>query len=161
MVGIYGLKGLQAIRKLSGLIELVKRGELMGYFVIKTKLPSLNEVIAKNRANKYMAAQFKRDIETEIGYYIKQALTIGRLKPMGETPCVIYIEWHKKTKKMDVDNIHSSAKFILDALQKCGVIKNDNRKYVKQIYQKIVDDKEEYCKVFLVDVNCVILTIKE
>lgn len=115
----------------------------MGYFVIKTKLPSLNEVIAKNRANKYMAAQFKRDIETEIGYYIKQALTIGRLKPMGKTPCVIYIDWYERTKRRDCDNIQSSQKFILDALQQQGIIKNDSRRYVKQIYHTVIDYDED------------------
>lgn len=121
----------------------------MGCFVIKTKLPSLNEVIAKNRANKYMAAQFKRDIETEIGYYIKQALTIGRLKPMGETPCVIYIDWYERTKRRDCDNIQSSQKFILDALQQQGIIKNDSRKYVKQIYHTVNDATDDYVVVRL------------
>lgn len=111
-------------------------------FIINEKLPSLNQVISSNRANRYAGAKLKKDIETLIGWSIKKAA----LKPITN-PCVINIEWHEATKRRDVDNIHSSVKFILDALVKNGILINDSRKHVKQIYHQIVDDNENYVVV--------------
>ena len=87
--------------------------------IINEKLPSLNEVIRENRANRYAGAKLKKDIESIIGWAIKAA----KLKPIIN-PCVIDIEWHEATKRRDVDNIHSSVKFILDALVKNGILIN-------------------------------------
>lgn len=120
-------------------------------FTIKRKLPSLNDVISKNRSNKYVGAKFKSDIEESIGWDIKQALTIGSLKPVNGV-CEIFIIWHESTKRRDVDNIQSAQKFILDALQQCGIIKNDSRKYVKQIHHEVVDDAKDFVVVNLLEV---------
>ena len=118
----------------------------MNTFTIKAKLPSLNDTIRKNRANRYGGNDFKKDIETVIGWAIKQALTMKTLKPVTN-PCYIDIEWHEKTKKRDADNIQSSQKFVLDAMVKNGILPNDNRRYVKQIYHTIVDDNKDYVVV--------------
>lgn len=117
-------------------------------FIIKEKLPSLNEVISSNRANRYAGAKLKKDIESIIGWSIRAAA----LKPITN-PCVIDIEWHEATKRRDVDNIHSSVKFILDALVKNGILKNDSRKYVKQIYHNVIDDKTNYVVVRIKEVT--------
>ncbi|MBQ8766584.1 MAG: hypothetical protein IJZ16_07250 [Clostridia bacterium] len=119
-------------------------------FIIKEKLPSLNDVIAKNRSNRYEGAKFKKGIETYIGWAIREAVFVKTLKPITN-PCVIEVDWHEATKRRDVDNIHSSVKFILDALVKNGILINDSRRYVKQIYHKVIDD----------DVNFVVVKIKE
>lgn len=111
-----------------------------GYFVILEKLPSLNEVINKNRANKHAGNKYKQDLEARICMYIQDDVRKRNLSPMGESPCVIRITWHERTKRRDVDNIQGAQKFILDALQKSGIILNDSRKYVRQIYHEIVDD---------------------
>lgn len=121
----------------------------MGYFIIKEKLPSLNEYVRACRSNKYQGAKFKADVEEVIGWAIKQAQAAGKLSSMCEEPCNVYINWHEKTKRRDVDNIQSAQKFILDALQKCGIIKNDSRKYVKQIYHTVNDSTEDYVVVRL------------
>ena len=115
-------------------------------FTIKAKLPSLNEVIDKNRANRYSANKYKQEIEELIGWEIRQALTIGTLKPVSK-PCEIYIWWHEATKRRDVDNVQSSQKFVLDAMVKCGALKNDSRRYVKQIHHEIVDDNNDFVVV--------------
>lgn len=109
-----------------------------GYFEIQRKLPSLNEVLNKNRANKYAAAKMKKDIDAEISLYIMQALSKKTLIPMQEKKCVIKITWYEENRRRDIDNIQSSQKFILDALQKCGVIKNDSQKYVIGIYHEVI-----------------------
>ena len=118
------------------------------YFKIEQRLPSLNEVIEANRTNRYAGAKMKREIEGIIAVYINIARHVGTIKPV-KTPVVIDIEWHEKTKRRDVDNIQSSQKFILDALQKQGILVNDNRHYVKQVFHKIVDDTEDYVEVII------------
>lgn len=122
---------------------------MAGLFVINEKLPSLNEVINKNRTNKYAAAKQKKDIEETISLYILKALSSGALKPMSETPCELYITWTESTRRRDVDNIQSSQKFILDALQKSGVIMRDSRRYVTQIHHYIRDGTRNSVKVEL------------
>lgn len=126
----------------------------MGCFIIKQKLPSLNEYVRACRSNKYHGAKFKADVEEAIGWAIKQAQAAGKLSVMGEKPCKVYIDWHEKTKRRDVDNIQSAQKYILDALQKCGIIKNDSRKYVKQIYHTVNDSTEDYVVVRLEEYEC-------
>lgn len=116
-------------------------------FMIKQKLPSMNEVIRKNRTNRYTGNSYKQDIENQIGWYILQAKAAGNLKSLGDQSCVIKITFYERTKKRDVDNIQSSQKFILDALQKYGILKNDNRKYVKQIYHEVKDATSDYVVV--------------
>lgn len=115
-------------------------------FVIEGKLPSLNEVIRENRSNRYAGAKLKKEIDTLIGWTIKKA----KLTPVTN-PCVIEVDWHEATKRRDVDNIHSSVKFILDALVKNGILKNDSRRYVKQIYHKVIDDTANYVVVRIYD----------
>lgn len=65
---------------------------------------------------------------------------------------MIRFEWHEKTKRRDADNIASAKKFILDALVKKGVLTDDSRKYVKGFSDQIIDDKEDYVLVELVEV---------
>ena len=118
------------------------------YFKIEQRLPSMNELIAANRQNRYKGAKMKRETEEVIGQYIRIARLRGTIKPVSE-PVEVHIEWHEKTKKRDVDNIQQGAKYVLDALQKQGILINDNRRYVKQIYHKIVDDTEDFVEVTL------------
>ena len=115
-------------------------------FVIKEKLPSLNDVIAKNRANRYVGAKFKADIEKIISVYINNALKKGEIHKQKK-PCWIAIEWREKTRRRDVDNIQSSTKFILDSLVKNGVLIDDSRKYVVNVVHLIVPAKENGVKV--------------
>lgn len=124
----------------------------MNSFVIKQKLPSLNEWWNALASNKYVGSKFKQEIEEAIGWDIRQALASNTLhKPKGIV--MIYFEWHERTKKRDADNIVSAKKFILDALVKQGVLIDDSRKYVKGFYDEIVDDKEDYVKVRLVEIG--------
>ena len=118
------------------------------FFIIETRLPSLNEVIKDNRSGWQVASKRKREIEETIGYYIMAARRRGTIRPTDD-PVVIEINWHESTRKRDVDNIQSAQKFILDALQKQGILINDNRKYVKQIYHHIFDSDKDYVEVIL------------
>ena len=97
-----------------------------------------------------MGAKFKAEIEEVIGWSIRQALTSKTLhKPSGAV--IVRFEWHERTKKRDADNIASAKKFILDALVKSRVLEDDSRKYVKGFYDVIVDDKEDFVIVELIE----------
>lgn len=122
---------------------------VVGSFVINQKLCSLNEYINVCRANRYQAANFKREVEEVIGWAIKQAQAKGELKPIDE-PCRVYFEWHEKTAKRDCDNIASAKKFILDAMQKNEIIKNDNQKYIKGFTDTFVKSESDYVVVRLI-----------
>lgn len=120
----------------------------MNSFVIKQKLPSLNEYIGACRSNAYMGAKFKKEVEEIIGWYIRQS---ELHKPTRAVR--INFEWHERTKRRDADNIASAKKFILDALVKEGILINDSRKYVIGFNDTIIDDKEDFVKVEILEIQ--------
>lgn len=104
---------------------------------IPLKLPSLNEYINECRKNKYAGGKMKKDIEDDISFYFN----FYRV-PKFEKPVKIHFHWIEGNKKRDLDNICFSKKFILDALVKCGRLKDDNRKCVTAFTDTFSYDKE-------------------
>ena len=123
----------------------------MNAFTIDAQLPSLNEYTNACRSHWSKGAEFKSSIESLIGWSIKSAMSKGTLKPIDK-PCEVHIYWHEATRRRDVDNIQSAQKFILDALQHFKIIKNDSRRYVKQIRHEVIDDTTNYVTVELREV---------
>lgn len=110
----------------------------MTHFTISAQLPSLNDYQNACRTHWSNGRDFKASTEELISIYIRKAMREGTLVPVtGQVDMVIY--YNERTVKRDTDNIQSAAKFILDAMRACGVIKNDSRKYVRQIYSVIED----------------------
>lgn len=116
----------------------------MNYFTIGRQLPSLNEYTNKCRSHWSKGHKFKDELETDIGWYIRNAVIKGRLTPVTEQVDLLIV-WHEKTMKRDADNIQSATKFILDAMKKGGIIYDDSRKYVRQIYHTIHDGAVKDC----------------
>ena len=114
-------------------------------------MPSLNDYTRACRTNAYKGGKFKADIEEVIGWCIRRALTAKTLQKVSGAVLVRF-EWHESTKKRDADNIAFAKKFILDALVNMRVLPNDSRKYVKGFYDVIVDDKEDFVAVELVEI---------
>lgn len=102
----------------------------MNRFVIKARLPGLNELIAANRANRYKGAAMKKEVDTLIRFSIRSALRKGECYPVT-LPAAVMIHFQERNRRRDLDNIFSGAKFILDAMQREGLIKNDSQKYVR------------------------------
>lgn len=111
---------------------------------IPMKLPSLNEYINVCRSNPYQASKFKRDIESDIGVFIRRL-------PRFEGPVKIHFHWIEGNKRRDLDNVCYAKKHILDALVKSGKLKDDSRRYVTAF-----KDTFEYAKE-----TKVIITIEE
>lgn len=119
-------------------------------FTIKQKLPSLNDVIAINRTNRFQGAKFKREIEEAIGWSIRSALTRKTLyKPKGAV--VVRFTWTEPNRRRDCDNIASAKKFILDALVKMRVLENDTQKYVVGFYDVFEIGKDYSVRVELIE----------
>ena len=93
----------------------------------------------------------KRNVEEGILWAIKAARSRGDVRPaMG--PVVVSFEWHESNKRRDLDNIYSAKKFILDAMQKAGIIKSDSPAHVVGLHDTPpVYDTEDF----------VIVTIQE
>ena len=121
-------------------------------FIIKERLPSLNDYVNACRSNKYVGAKMKEDVEILIGYYILADKKLGLLKPTDKQVHIIF-EWNEKTDKRDTDNIAFAKKFILDALQTQKIIINDNRKYVRGFEDLFYKTKENFIKVTLIEVE--------
>lgn len=116
----------------------------MQKIVIKSKLPTLNEIIAIAKRNPFAYAKMKKDYTNLVRY------SSLKLKPI-KTPAKFIIKYFLKNKRKDPDNIAVGKKFIFDGLIKAGKIKNDG-------WQEIAG-WEEY---FFVDKNERIeITIKE
>jgi Holliday junction resolvase RusA-like endonuclease len=94
-------------------------------FTILGKLPSLNEYVDACRSGHQTGARFKRDIEARIGWAIREA----GLRPVNGKVHVEFV-WLEPDRRRDLDNIRSAAKYILDALVACGVLKDDSQAYV-------------------------------
>lgn len=119
-------------------------------FIVDAKLPSLNEYINACRSNRYKGAQLKANVETVIALAIAQAKAAGQLRP-PTTPIRIAFAWHEKTRRRDADNIASAKKYILDAMQRVGIIPNDSRKYVAGFTDEIVDDDRDFVEVRIIE----------
>lgn len=116
-------------------------------FIIHQKLPSLNDYIKSCRTNKYAGAKFKREVEQDIGWYIKVA-KMGKISP----PVVVHFEWHEGNRR-DADNIASAKKFILDALVSHNILQDDGRRYVKGFTDTFITDKKEFVVVKLEEIE--------
>lgn len=94
-------------------------------FIIPFRLPGLNEVIGANRTNPQAGAKLKRDTEEQLTWVIKSA----RLLPVTY-PCIVHMLFVEPNRRRDVDNVESGKKFVMDALVKAGILKNDSPRYV-------------------------------
>ena len=119
-------------------------------FTIPGRLPSLNDYVDACRSHWSKGARMKRNVEDGIIWDIKAAKCRGELSTVTE-PVAISFEWHESDKRRDWDNIIFAKKFILDAMQKAGILENDSRKYVMGTNDTIIDDNEDF----------VIVTIQE
>lgn len=119
----------------------MNKKEKRNYFYIHGKLPGLNEYTYACRSSWQKGAKMKADIEKQISIAVGIAKNQKQLFPVKEPVYVDFI-WFEDTRKRDVDNIISAKKYILDVLQKSGILPNDNRNWVINVRDTVVDDIE-------------------
>lgn len=105
---------------------------------IPVKVPTLNEFLSAShiqRGSWNAGNKIKQDCQRELYYYLCKL-------PVFTKPIILHFTWVEKNKRRDLDNISAvGKKFILDTLQQCGKIKNDNLNYVVGFTDKVAYDK--------------------
>jgi len=100
-------------------------------FTIQGELPSLNEIIdaCKRRRGKWNAYSTMKEKETK--RILQEFMVQGVRPPSIYRPVRINFRWISGSLKKDLDNIAAGKKFILDAMVKGGILKNDTQEQVK------------------------------
>ena len=115
-------------------------------FTINAKTPSMNEIIGRNRTNKFAGASAKKRYQNTVVWSIKAA----RLQRVQVQQWIHY-EFHEKTRKRDKDNLLAAIKPVNDALQQRGILPNDNNTWVAGLSMSFVYDKTDRLVVTLAD----------
>ena len=97
----------------------------------------------------------KQECQQELYYYLCKL-------PQFKKPIKIHFTWIEKNKRRDLDNISAvGRKFILDTLQICGKLKNDNLNYVVGFTDGFEIGKENGIVVEIEEVDDVNLYTKQ
>jgi Holliday junction resolvase RusA-like endonuclease len=113
---------------------------IKGVYYGKTHtFPDLNDYIQSCSRHPQVGAKMKRDYMIIASNAIRKQL--GRLKIVN--PVKIHYFFYEGDVRRDFSNVGSFAtKVIEDALQKCGVLKNDNQVWVKGYTHDFYVDKQ-------------------
>lgn len=116
--------------------------------IIPMKLPSLNEYISAckiQRGNWNKGNEMKQSTQAEMIYYLRKL-------PKFEKPIKIKFRWiSEKGDRRDLDNICFAKKFVLDAMQQCERLINDNRKYVNGGFIDEFEYGEQYAVILEIE----------
>lgn len=106
-------------------------------------LDGLNEYTKACRGNRYAGASMKKRNEKKIKEAIYEALENAEVSPVNDSdyPLHVIITWYDDTRR-DLDNVVFGKKFIFDALTECEIIKDDSRKYICAVSEKVIKEKQ-------------------
>lgn len=106
-------------------------------FTVYGRLPSLNEVIAANRAHRHVGAKLKRDTDAAIRAQLPAGHHDGRAD--------LTLTWYCADRRRDPDNVASAVKFLLDAMVAHGTIDGDRWQHIGSITHRfeVGDDRVE------------------
>lgn len=93
--------------------------------VIEGRLPSLNDFISAERANRHVGAKMKR---RETGRARDAAVAAGMPRFVG--PVSVRFLWVERDRRRDLDNVAFAKKFVLDGLVEAGVLEDDGQRHV-------------------------------
>lgn len=105
-------------------------------FVVYGELPALNEIIAAAKSHYGNYSKLKHKNTDRVILAAKQQ-HIPQMDKINIT-----IAWYCKNKRKDKDNVSAGQKFILDGLQKAGIIANDGWSNIGDIRHKFDVDKQ-------------------
>lgn len=104
------------------------------------RFPTLNEWINIERGNRFAAANLKKEVTEQVRL---QTLDVDKVE---DYPILIHTVIHTASR-FDVDNLGFCLKFILDGLQKSGVLENDSQKFIVGYDVRLCKDKEEFVEL--------------
>lgn len=99
------------------------------------RLPGINEIVGANRYNRYAGASQKKEVQARLASSWR-FMTGGRRFTRHAT---VWVRFYEPDNRRDDDNVFGGLKFILDTLQKMGVIKNDSPRYVHVLPERFTD----------------------
>ena len=107
-------------------------------FTIPGRLPGLNEVTNANRTHWAAGAKQKKLFTEGIAWVLREQAR-HLTKPIDAAWYTFF--WHCANKRRDPDNVASACKFVMDALQAAGIIRNDGWDEVVSITHLFAVDK--------------------
>lgn len=121
------------------------------YFGKCRTFPDLNDYIHACGRHPRIGAKMKRDYQTIAANAIRKQ--VGRIKL--RTPVRIHYTFYESDQRRDPSNIASFfVKVFEDALQQCGVLKNDNRVCLKGYSQEFfIDNRSPRVEVVIEEVR--------
>lgn len=102
---------------------------------IPYKVINWNEYINTERTNRYAANSIKQTDKKIVRDAVKNEVYHGGY------PCQMTFRYHFKDRRYDLDNVR--LKGIIDGLVSCGVIKNDNLRYIQRIVIEPIFSQDE------------------
>lgn len=106
---------------------------------VKGELPSLNEIITASKGHYGQYAKMKKGFGGIIKWQLRQKYK--EPKPI-EGKVNVKITWYTKNNKKDPDNVAAGIKFVLDAFVEHGILINDTRQYIGDIWHTFETDKD-------------------
>ena len=88
---------------------------------LKTIIPTLNEYSGYERTHRHRAAAVKKNCETSLAVEMRAQ----HRKPITDYPINISYHWFVRNRRTDKSNIAFGQKFVEDALQRAGILRND------------------------------------
>lgn len=120
--------------------QVRKMSNVVHEFTIAGWLPSMNQWIAAQNANRYKGAAMKKRAQDTCIMYIKQHLRGVKVNK----PVRIHYMWFERNMRRDHDNVSGFGhKVIQDALVQCGVIADDGWKNVVGYTDLFAVDRDE------------------
>lgn len=121
-------------------------------FVIKGKLPGLNEYLKAERSFR-RGHSCGNDMKQEYQMLISNAIRTQLKRLRIKSPVYIKYKFYEPNKRRDLDNIAGVAhKFIQDALVKCKVLENDGWQHIRGFSDEFyVDQKNPRIEVILLE----------
>lgn len=113
---------------------------LLGRLIIPGRMPGLNDYIAAERSNRYMAAKMKHEWQTLVCKEIRRQWRGLKF----EEPIFLGYKFYESNKRRDHDNVAGFAhKVVQDAMVQMEVIRDDGWDYISGFIDWFQVDKKE------------------
>lgn len=110
--------------------------------IIESQLTTLNDYIRAERGNRYAAAKVKKQESDKLIWGFKYLIKKWPHPLPFSGPVRIEINWYRKDRRTDPDNVAFAKKFVLDALVESGILENDSWKFIQSFSDFFFVDKE-------------------